>query len=142
MRYGFIILMIYLISGCADYAVTFNNKSIITPIALYQSKKIIDNALRNCIEHTIVDQKITDPKTLKVLDCSHAGIVKLDGIQQFLHLSEVRLKNNSLEGIAPLLLLDKLTLADLNNNANIDCDDLTQLRNRGSIKSLLSNTCE
>ena len=142
MRYGFIILMIYLISGCADYAVTFNNKSIITPVALYQSKKIIDNALRNCIEHTIVHQKITDPKMLRVLDCSHAGIVKLDGVQQFLYLSEVRLKNNSLAGLAPLLLLDELTLADLNNNTNIDCNDLRQLRNRGSIKSLQANTCE
>ena len=142
MRYWLIILMIYLISGCADYAVTFNNKSIITPVALYQSKNIIDNALRNCIEHTIVHQKITDPKMLRVLDCSHAGIVELDGIQQFLYLSEVRLKNNSLAGLAPLLLLDELTLVDLNNNTNIDCNDLRQLRNRGSIKSLQASTCE
>ena len=142
MRYWLIILMIYLISGCADYAVTFNNKSIITPVALYQSKNIIDNALRNCIEHTIVHQKITDPKMLRVLDCSHAGIVKLDGIQQFLYLSEVKLKNNSLAGLAPLLLLDELTLVDLNNNTNIDCNDLRQLRNRGSIKSLQASTCD
>ena len=129
-------------SGCADYAVTFNNKSIITPVALYQSKKIIDNALRNCIKQTIVHQKITDQKRLKILDCSYADIENLDGIQQFLSLSEVRLKNNNLTGLAPLLLLDKLTLLDLNNNTDIDCDDLTQLRNRVSIKSLLSNNCE
>jgi len=142
MRYGFIILISYVISGCADYAVTFNNKAIITPVALYQSEKIIDNALRNCIEHTIGHQKITDPKMLRTLDCSHAGIEKLDGIQQFLYLSKVRLKNNNLAGLAPLLLLDKLTVADLSNNTNIDCDDLRQLRNRNSIKSLASCICE
>jgi Leucine-rich repeat (LRR) protein len=126
MRYGFITLMVVLLSGCANYAVTLNNKSIITPIVLYQTKKIIDKAFNECVKQTI----------------SHAGIEKLDGIQQFFALSEVRFQNNNLTSLTPLFFLDELTLVDLHNNTNIDCADLRQLRGRDSIKALVDNICE
>jgi Leucine-rich repeat (LRR) protein len=142
MRYGFITLMVVLLSGCANYAVTLNNKSIITPTVLYQTKKIIDNAFNECVEQTIIDQQIKDPQTLRTIDCGHAGIEKLDGIQQFAALSEVRFQNNNLTSLTPLFFLDELTLVDLHNNTNIDCADLRQLRGRDSIKALVDNICE
>ena len=142
MRYGFIMLMVVLLSGCANYAVTLNNKSIITPTVLYQTKKIIDNAFNECVEQTIIDQQIKDPQTLRTIDCGHAGIEKLDGIQQFAALSEVRFQNNNLTSLTPLFFLDELTLVDLHNNTNIDCADLRQLRGRDSIKALVDNICE
>ena len=142
MRYGFIMLMVVLLSGCANYAVTLNNKSIITPTVLYQTKKIIDNAFNECVKQTIIDKQIKHPQTLKTIDCSHAGIEKLDGIQQFFALSEVRFQNNNLTSLTPLFFLDELTLVDLHNNTNIDCADLRQLRRRASIKALVGNICE
>ena len=142
MRYGFIALMVVLLSGCANYAVTLNNKSIITPTVLYQTKKIIDNAFNECVEQTIIDQQIKDPQTLRTIDCGHAGIEKLDGIQQFFALSEVRFQNNNLTSLTPLFFLDELTLVDLHNNTNIECADLRQLRGRDSIKALVDNICE
>ena len=142
MRYGFIALMVVLLSGCANYAVTLNNISIITPIVLYQTKKIIDNAFNECVKQTIIDKQIKHPQTLKTIDCSHAGIEKLDGIQQFFALSEVRFQNNNLTSLTPLFFLDELTLVDLHNNTNIDCADLRQLRGRDSIKALVDNICE
>ena len=142
MKYGFITLMVVLLFGCANYAVTLNNKSIITPTVLYQTKKIIDNAFNECVEQTIIDQQIKDPQTLRTIDCGHAGIEKLDGIQQFAALSEVRFQNNNLTSLTPLFFLDELTLVDLHNNTNIDCADLRQLRGRDSIKALVDNICE
>ena len=142
MKYGFITLMVVLLFGCANYAVTLNNKSIITPIVLYQTKKIIDNAFNECVKQTIIDKQIKHPQMLKTIDCGHAGIEKLDGIQQFFALSEVRFQNNNLTSLTPLFFLEKLTLVDLHNNTNIECADLRQLRGRDSIKALVDNICE
>jgi Leucine-rich repeat (LRR) protein len=73
-------------------------------------------------------QSHTDISDLNTLDCSFAGIKILDGLEQFQGLVRVKLNGNELSDIGPLLSLGQLTIADLENNNNIPCEQLQVLQ--------------
>ena len=62
-----------LVAGCADYAVTFNDRTLYMPPALFRDFSLDDEALRECVTQHIVDGEIASAGALTLLDCSQAG---------------------------------------------------------------------
>ena len=137
------------ISACANYAITFNERTVYTPPPLFTDYQVGDRRLKVCIEQTIADQHITSAAALEQLSCSYAGIESLEGIAIFtglrlLNLSHNRLSdlgplarltrlehlnvsNNRLSGAEPLLSLLRLKYLHAGDNPDLPCDDLQQL---------------
>jgi Leucine-rich repeat (LRR) protein len=109
------LLAALLLAGCADYAVTFNDRTLYTPPALFSDYTLADEALRECVTQHIIDGRITTAEALTLLDCSQAGITELAGLEVFTGLTRVRLSGNAIEDITPLAAateLEVLLLAD------------------------------
>lgn len=110
-----LLLAALLVAGCADYAVTFNERTLYTPPALFSDFSLADEALGECVAQHIIDGKITASDALTLLDCSRAGITDLAGLEVFTGLTRVRLSGNAIEDITPLAAateLEVLLLAD------------------------------
>jgi Leucine-rich repeat (LRR) protein len=105
-----------LLAGCADYAVTFNDRTLYTPPALYRDFSLDDEALRECVTQHIVDGEITSAEALTLLDCSQAGIGNLAGLELFTGLTRVRLSGNAIEDVTPLAAATGLEILLLANN--------------------------
>jgi hypothetical protein len=54
----FLALACALPSGCADYAVTFNEHAVYTPPPLFSDFALEDEALDACVRQHIVDQAV------------------------------------------------------------------------------------
>ncbi|MES2823938.1 MAG: leucine-rich repeat domain-containing protein [Pseudomonadota bacterium] len=111
------------------------------------------------MEQTINDKKITKAEDLKELNCSHAGITSLAGLEKFsaleqLNLSEnalvtvpqlanlaqlkvLILRKNNLTSAEPLLHLLHLKEVDLSENKNLACGDIKQLSNNFNKEDLV-----
>ena len=109
-----------LLTGCADYAVTFNERTLYTPPALFGDFTLADEALRACVTQHIIDGSITDAEALTLLDCSQAGIAALSGLQVFTGLTRVRLSGNAIEDVTPLAAATGLEVLLLANNRIVD----------------------
>jgi Leucine-rich repeat (LRR) protein len=110
-----LLLAALLLAGCADYAVTFNERTLYTPPALFSDFSLADEALGECVTQHIIDGKVTSAEALTLLDCSQAGIAELAGLEVFTGLTRVRLSGNAIEDITPLAAataLEVLLLAD------------------------------
>lgn len=105
-----------LVAGCADYAVTFNERTLYTPPALLRDFSLDDGALRECVTQHIVDSEITSAEALTLLDCSRAGISDLAGLELFTGLTRVRLSGNAIEDVTPLAAATGLEILLLDNN--------------------------
>lgn len=116
-----------LLAGCADYAVTFNDRTLYTPPALFRDFSLDDEALRECVTQHIVDGKLTSAEALTLLDCSRAGISDLAGIELFTGLTRVRLSGNAIEDVTPLATATDLELLLLADNRIIDPTPLAAL---------------
>jgi Leucine-rich repeat (LRR) protein len=139
-----------LATGCS-YSVSLNDRVIYDPPGLFKDYQIADRTLAQCVEQHVVDKKITDPRQLTRLDCSHGGIVSLAGLESFSAIEELNLANNQLtdltplsklshlrvlilrenpiSSIAPLLALLQLQQLDIDETAISDCRDVQQLEN-------------
>ncbi|MHA7817079.1 MAG: leucine-rich repeat domain-containing protein [Pseudohaliea sp.] len=109
------LLAALLVTGCADYAVTFNERTLYTPPALFRDFSLPDEALRECVIQHIIDGEITSAEGLTLLDCSQAGIRDLTGLELFTGLTRVRLSGNAIKDVTPLAAatgLEILLLAD------------------------------
>lgn len=137
------------LSSACSYSVSVNDNIVYTPEPLLTDYEIVDNNLRQCIEQTISDKKITAARQLTLLNCSNAGIATLAGLERFDALEELNLASNQLQSLAPLarlsqlkvvilrenklndivplLALLKLTQVDLTQNAQLNCADVNQL---------------
>ena len=161
------LFLVSLIAGCKTYSVSLNNNVVYTPLPLFKDFAIADTHLSNCVEQTINDEKITKAEDLKQLNCSHAGISSLAGLEKFYRIEELNLAENALQSIAPLnnfsqlqvLILRKNNLTsaepvlrmlalrelDVSENAKLACSDLTQLAanfNKGDLKLILPAQCK
>lgn len=108
--------VLVLLSACADYQFTINDRVVYTPEPLLSDFSIDDSALNECIKQTVLDDSITAATELTELNCSHAGVSTLLGIEAFSHLERLKLSNNSITDLAPLATLAKLQTLHIEDN--------------------------
>ena len=159
--------LISLIAGCKSYSVSVNNNVVYTPAPLFKDFVIDDAHLRSCVEQTITDDKITKAEDLKQLNCSHAGIISLAGLEKFYSIEQLNLSENAIQSISPLsnfsqlkvLILRKNNLTsaepllhllalrelDVSENAKLACGDIKQFAanfHKGDLKLTLPEQCK
>ncbi|AFU98300.1 leucine-rich repeat domain-containing protein [Simiduia agarivorans] len=152
-----------LLVACQGYEVSVNERQVYTPLPLFTQFRVADPNLQECIDQHIEDKQITRAIQLERLNCRHAGITQLAGIETFAGLQELdlsdnalqsatelgnlsrltwlNLANNQLTSAAPLLTLLRLTDLDLTGNADLDCTDLKQLGQVQSVRMVRPGHC-
>lgn len=150
MRHITTLALAALLAGCADYSFTVNERVVYTPAPLFSDYSIADTSLAECVAQHIADARVTDPKALEALNCSHAGVESLNGIQVFSKLvrlklsqnriielqpladmaalQELHLDDNALQSISPIRDLPELQYLDLRGNTNLRCEGLSVFR--------------
>jgi len=136
------VLFAVLATGCERYAVTLNERPVYTPESVYSGYRIADRALASCIKQAVTEKKIKQPEQLLALNCSHAGVSQLNGIEVFSKLKTVNLSNNQLSDIKPLLFLGNLQQVNLNDNPAVNCVDIATLRDLLGDGNLQANACQ
>ena len=161
------LFMVALVAGCKSYSVSLNDNVVYTPLPLFTDFAITDTHLSDCVEQTINDKKITKAADLKQLNCSHAAISSLAGLEKFYHLEQINLSENNLQSISalrnfsklevlilrknnlttaePLLGMLALRELDVSENAKLACRDLKQLAanfNKTDLKLTLPDQCK
>lgn len=134
-RYRFVASLItafYLLiaSSCSnlnEYEITFNERKIYSPSALFTDYLIPDSGLATCIEQAIEDGQITSASGLELLNCSNAGIASLDGLSRFTALKGLKLTDNTLLNLVELSQLTELTELQLDGNRIVDVVPITRL---------------
>ena len=124
-----ICLAALLLAACGSYDFTVNDKVVYTPEPLFSDYEIPDAALQDCIKQAIIDENITSAAELQVLNCSHAGIVQLEGLSTFTALQRVKLSANNITNLAPMTSLSTLEILYLDDNTVVDPVPLYQLTN-------------
>jgi hypothetical protein len=118
-----------MVTACADYSFTVNDRVVYTPAELFKDYAIADPALRNCIDQTITDHSITAAAQLVELNCSHAGVQNLEGLQVFTGLRRLKLSSNAISDLSPLADLRELTDLELDENRVVNLGALRGLAN-------------
>ncbi len=109
-------LGLLLVTACADYQFTVNEKVVYTPAPLFAEYDIPDTALRECVKQHVRDSSITTAIQLTELNCSHAGVTSLQGLDTFTGLTRLKLSSNSIADLAPLAALSRLHELHLDGN--------------------------
>jgi len=160
------LFLVSLIAGCKNYSLSVNNNVVYTPPSLFKDFTIADAHLSACVEQTILDNHITKADDLKQLNCSHAGIGSLAGLEAFHSIEQLNLAENALQSIASIANFSKLKVlilrknnltsaepalhllalreVDLSENANLGCNDVKQLAanfHQGDLKLTLPEQC-
>ncbi|MEH6568014.1 MAG: hypothetical protein V7709_02985 [Halioglobus sp.] len=120
-------LVLILISACESYDFRVNEKLVYSPKPLFSDFVVPDTALAACLEQAIKDGKITSASELALLNCSHAGVKQLTGLEAFTGLSQLKLSANSIGDISPLASLTSLEILLLDDNQLIDTTPLIEL---------------
>ena len=115
--------------ACADYSFTVNDRVVYTPEPVFTDLCIADPGLRNCVDQTIKDRKITKPAQLEELNCSHAGVQNLEGLQVFTGLKRLKLSSNAIADLSPLADLRGITDLQLDENRVVNLGALRGLPN-------------
>jgi hypothetical protein len=121
------ILTLLLLTGCGSYDFKVNERVVFTPKPLFTDYEIADTALNDCIKQAIVDNKISSAAQLSVLNCSHAGIGSLAGIETFTGLSQLKLSSNQFADLSHLVPLSSLEDLYLDNNEIVNATPLYDL---------------
>lgn len=124
---------LFLVAGCNRYEITLNDQPIHKPPHLFTGYQINDPALRDCVDQTIHDNRITAGDQLTRLVCTHAGIADLRGLEIFGALEILNLADNNLTGVEPLLSLPSLAQLDLSANPGLNCSAGPTLTARGVV---------
>ena len=157
------ITLLLCLAGCADYRFTVNDKVVYTPVPLFTDYTLADVALEECVRQHILDRNISAAESLIDLNCSHAGISDLSGIEVFNGLVRLKLANNRIVELAPLSEMDtlrelrldgnqlrglrdihglvKLELLDLRDNPALPCSELTVFRSRATVTLVAPERC-
>ena len=102
--------------ACAEYQFTINERVVYIPAPLFTDYTIDDSALNECVKQTVLDGSITAAAQLTELNCSHAGVSTLLGIELFSHIERLKLSSNSVTDLAPLATLAKLQALHIEGN--------------------------
>jgi Leucine-rich repeat (LRR) protein len=164
ITYAGLALFGIILGGCADYRFEINDRLVYSPTPLFGDFSIKDQALNDCVKQHINSQGITAASQMITLNCGHAGIKSLAGLEhfsalegiklsynsisdlrplaQFSHLKELYLDNNKLTHIKPLSALSKLEKLDLRGNPKLVCHQLENSLSRDRLEILLPSHCE
>ncbi len=123
----FMVASCLLLTGCERYTFKVNDHPINNPPELYSGYAIADPALASCVGEAIKDQGVSHAGQLTRLNCSYAGINRLDGITEFTGLKFLDLSGNAVVNIKPLLYLPSLEIVNLENNPGLNCDGIELL---------------
>ena len=123
-----ILAVAFIVAGCESYDFTVNDKLVYTPAPLFSHFNVPDIALYTCIKQAIIDAKVTDAKQLKSLNCSHAGIESLQGLEVFTGLIQLKLSSNKIRNLAEIPAISELEELYLNDNVIVDPVPLFSLR--------------
>ncbi len=156
-------LLLVVVGGCADYQFTVNDRVVYTPAPLFSGYDIPDEALNECVKVHIQEASVTAAEQLEALNCSHAGVTSLAGLQVFKRLTRLKLSSNSIEEVNALvdmtalleLYLDdnavktvaelrdllELRLLDLGGNPPLRCADLDTFRSRPALELVAPEHC-
>lgn len=104
------------IAGCAGYEYKLNERTVFEGPRLFTEYTIPDEALQQCVAQAISDQRITRAEALEDLNCTHAGIVSLEGLQTFSGLRRLGLDDNAITDLSPLYGLRSLELLQVRGN--------------------------
>ena len=131
MSHFFSFLLIFLVllstAACESYDFTVNEKLVYSPKPLFSDFTAPDAALQQCLEQAVIDGKITSASELTTLNCSHAGVTSLEGLQLFTAISRLKLSSNNIRTIAPLAALTILEVLHLDSNQIVDTTPLLDL---------------
>ncbi len=114
------IVLLMAITGCSDLDFKINDKTVYSPRPLFTDFEVADAALKACLEQAIIDQKVTLANELLSLNCSHAKISTLDGLELFTGLTQLKLSSNQIRNLVPLVPMSSLESLYLDNNQVID----------------------
>jgi Leucine-rich repeat (LRR) protein len=120
-------LTLLLLGACESYDFTVNDKVVYTPKPLFRDFDSPDDALRECLEQAVVDDKITAASQLLTLNCSHAGISDLGGLSVFTGITRLKLSSNNIRNLSEVTALTSLEELYLDNNQVVDPVPLYQL---------------
>lgn len=114
--------------GCVDYRIEINDRLIYSPTPLFTDFLIADKALNNCVKQHISSEGITAASQLSNLNCGHAGIDSLLGLESFSKLEGLKLSHNQIGDLGPIVQLTLLQQLYLDNNKLSDISPLALLR--------------
>lgn len=121
-------LSLPLLNACESYDFRVNDKLVYTPRPLFSDFSATDPALQQCLEQAISDGKVSNASELDTLNCSHAGVSSLDGLEVFTGISQLKLSSNTIRDISALSALTSLVVLQLDDNQIIDTTPLLELR--------------
>lgn len=119
------------LTGCRQYEVSVNDRVLYTPRDPMADTEIADPALRDCLEQALRDAGVTTTGELRQLNCSHAGIERLDGIAAFTGLEWLDLDGNRIRNLVELGQLQGLTRVQLADNRVVDPVPMTSITGLG-----------
>lgn len=150
--------------ACADYRFTVNDKVLYTPDTLFSGYDIVDAGLRACVKQTVSDGSLTAASQLDELNCSHAGVADLQGLEIFTGLTRLKLSSNAITDLSPLSelqllseihldgnqiaslsairLLSNLSYINVSGNPQLNCTELANLAQAPSLKLELPDHCK
>jgi len=105
-----------LLGACADYRFTVNEQVVYSPTPLFSDYSVPDKALEECMTQHIRDRSATNVSQLEEINCSHAGVSSLEGIQTFTEIFRLKLSDNAIADLGPLASLTKLKELHLKGN--------------------------
>lgn len=114
-------------SNLSEYEITFNERKVYSPSALFSDYFLPDVGLATCVEQAIEDGQVTTASGLEILNCSNAGIESLEGLSRFSGLKRLKLTDNDLLNLVELSQMTELTELQLNDNRIVDIVPVTQL---------------
>jgi Leucine-rich repeat (LRR) protein len=152
-----------LLSACADYRFSINDKVLYTPDTLFSDYAIVDDGLRACVEQLVSDASITAASQLEEINCSHAGITELQGIEIFsgltrlklssnaitnitplselLRLSEIHLDGNQISSLSAVRLLPDLSYINVSGNSQLNCTELANMAREPGLTLVMPKHC-
>ncbi|MEY4590046.1 MAG: hypothetical protein RL497_2122 [Pseudomonadota bacterium] len=117
------------LSACQNYPLTLNGNSL-NPAPLFSAFHVEDKHLAACIKEHIFDAKAAKVEDIKHLNCPHRAIRSLKGLETFSHLLRIKLTENPIQSITPLLAIPSLEEVNLEGSAS-HCAEVNVLRARG-----------
>ncbi len=132
MRHGLLIIFTFIyiaiMPGCSRYSISVNDNVVYEPPALFQEYTITDASLKQCIQETIAESRLTSAEQLTQLICPKGDIRSLVGIEVFSSIEQLGLADNALTRIGLLNNLPKLKQLNLSNNDIHDFSVIFQLK--------------
>jgi len=111
-----LLLCVATLTACDRYRVTLNELAVYDPPPLFSDFHIADHALFLCVQQTIEDQRVAAAAQLKQLNCSHAGITSLQGLERFDQLQALNVRDNAITDVDTLRQLPQLRMLDIAGN--------------------------